>query len=224
MDLFPLFLSLKVAVIATLVTVCLGIPAAWFVARLKHGKGIIDGLLTLPMVLPPTVVGFFLLLFVGKHGLLGTFLTTLNISITFTWVAATFASIVVSFPLMYRTARGSFELFDQNLIFAGQTLGMSNAKIFVKIILPNTLPGMTAGMILSFARALGEFGATIMVAGNIPGRTQTMAVAIYSAVQSGDRATAYKWVAIILSLSLGSMILMNCFSSNPNSNNYNRKK
>lgn len=213
MDIAPLLISFKVAFMATFITIFTGIPIAWFVAKLKRGKGFIDGILTMPMVLPPTIVGFFLLLLIGKNGLIGKFLLQFDIVLIFTWVSAVLASVIVSFPLMYRTARGAFEALDQNLIHAGRTLGMSDFQIFWKVILPNTISGMTAGIILAFARALGEFGATIMVAGNIPGRTQTMSVAIYSAVQGGHREKAYVWVIIILAISFGTMIAMNWLSS-----------
>lgn len=213
MDISPLLISLKVAFTSTIITVCIGIPMAWLVARLKRGKGIIDGVLTMPMVLPPTIVGFFLLLLIGKNGFLGKILLKFGITLTFTWIAAVLASVIVSFPLMYRTARGAFEAIDQNLIYAGQTLGMSDFEIFRKIVLPNTISGMLAGIILTFARALGEFGATIMVAGNIPGRTQTMSVAIYSAVQGGNRELAYGWVGIIMVISFGTIIFINGLSA-----------
>ncbi|MFA9378653.1 MAG: molybdate ABC transporter permease subunit [Lachnotalea sp.] len=218
MDISPLLISFKVAVTATVITVCTGIPLAWFVAKLKRGKGFIDGVLTMPMVLPPTIVGFFLLLLIGKNGLLGKFLLQFDIILTFTWIAAVLASVIVSFPLMYRTARGAFEAIDQNLIYAGQTLGMSNFEIFRRVVLPNTMSGMTAGIILTFARALGEFGATIMVAGNIPGRTQTMSVAIYAAVQGGHREKAYAWVAVIMVISFGTMMAMNWLSARTKNN------
>lgn len=213
MDISPLLISFKVAFTATIITVCIGIPFAWHVAKRKCGKGFIDGIVTMPMVLPPTIVGFFLLLLIGKNGLIGKILLQFNITLTFTWIAAVLASIIVSFPLMYRTARGAFEAFDKNLIYAGQTLGLSNTQIFYKIVLPNTASGMMAGMILTFARALGEFGATIMVAGNIPGRTQTMSVAIYSAVQGGHREKAYAWVSVIMVISFGTIMAMNWLSS-----------
>lgn len=213
MDLSPLMISFKVAFTATIITVCTGIPLAWFVAKLKKGKGLIDGIATMPMVLPPTIVGFFLLLLIGKNGPIGKFLLNFNITLTFTWVAAVLASVIVSFPLMYRTARGAFESIDPNLIYAAQTLGMSNFDIFLKIVLPNTVSGMMAGVVLTFARALGEFGATIMVAGNIPGRTQTMSVAIYAAVQGGHREKAYAWVLVIMIISFGTIMSMNWLSS-----------
>ncbi len=209
MDLSPLIISLKVAFTATLITIFAGTVAARFVLKIKRFKGIIDGLFTLPMVLPPTVVGFFLLVLLGKTSPVGKFLMNLNINIVFTWVGAVIASAVVSFPLMYRTVRGAFEQFDVNIIYAARTLGMSEGNIFRAIVLPNIVPGLIAGTILSFARALGEFGATMMLAGNIPGKTQTMSVAVYSAVQSGDNTTAYKWVAVVCAMSFTAMILMN---------------
>lgn len=209
MELSPLFISLKVAFTATLITIFAGTAAARFVLKIKRFKGIIDGLFTLPMVLPPTVVGFFLLVLLGKNSPSGKFLMNLNINVVFTWVGAVIASAVVSFPLMYRTVRGAFEQFDVNIIYAARTLGMAESKIFRAIVLPNIVPGLIAGTILSFARALGEFGATMMLAGNIPGKTQTMSVAVYSAVQSGDSGTAYKWVAVVCTMSFIAMILMN---------------
>ncbi len=209
MELSPLFISLKVAFTATLITIFAGTAAARFVLKIKRFKGIIDGLFTLPMVLPPTVVGFFLLVLLGKNSPSGKFLMNLNINVVFTWVGAVIASAVVSFPLMYRTVRGAFEQFDVNIIYAARTLGMAESKIFRAIVLPNIVPGLIAGTILSFARALGEFGATMMLAGNIPGKTQTMSVAVYSAVQSGDSGTAYKWVAVVCTMSFTAMILMN---------------
>jgi molybdate transport system permease protein len=209
MDLSPLFLSFKVALPATFFTFFLGILAAAKVVKLKRLKGVLDGIFTLPMVLPPTVVGFFLLLLFGKNGFLGQFLSQIGWSVVFTWQGAVIAASVVSFPLMYRTARGAFEQMDQTLIYAARTLGFSEAKIFWKIILPSCWPGIAAGSILAFARALGEFGATAMLAGNIPGRTQTMSLAIYSAVQGNNRERAYYWVAIIMAISFLTILLMN---------------
>lgn len=209
MDLSPLFVSLKVAFIATIVTVCLGILAAWYVFKAKRFKGLIDGIFTLPMVLPPTVVGFFLLIIFGKSSMLGNFLLQFNISVVFTWVGAAIASIVVAFPLMYRTVRGAFEQFDVSMIYAARTLGISENCLFYKIVIPNVLPSIVAGTVLSFARALGEFGATIMLAGNIPGKTQTMAICVYTAVQAGDSAKAYNWVLVICMMSFTSIILIN---------------
>lgn len=214
MDYTPLWISVKVAVSATFFTFFLGIIAARLVLFLgdcagAKWKGLVDGLFSLPMVLPPTVVGFFLLLLFGKNSLLGNFLEKIGWTVLFSWQGAVIAAVVVSFPLMYRTARGAFEQVDQNLVHAARTLGMTEVKIFFKILLPVARPGIVAATILAFARALGEFGATIMIAGNIPGKTQTMSVAIYTAMQSGNRALAYRWVAVIMGISFVTMFLMN---------------
>lgn len=209
MDFSPLWISLKVAVCATVFTFFLGLLSVRLVISLRRGKALIDGIFSLPMVLPPTVVGFFLLIIFGKNSLLGGLLLKMGISVLFTWQGAVIAAVVVSFPIMYRTARGALEQVDVNLIYAARTLGMSEAKIFFRIQLPAAWPGVAAATILAFARAMGEFGATIMLAGNIPGRTQTMSVAIYTAVQSGDRSLAYYWVAVIMGISFFTIFLMN---------------
>jgi len=213
MDLAPLFISLKTAVLATILTFFFGLYGARYVMKLERYQGIIDGIFTLPLVLPPTVVGFFLLIVLGKNSLIGKFLLQFDFSIVFSWEATVIASTVVAFPLMYRTTRGAFEQVDHNLISAARTLGMSEEKIFWRIILPLSWSGIAAGTVLAFARALGEFGATIMLAGNIPGKTQTMATAIYSAVQAGDRETAYVWAIVIIIISFVIMILMNYWSN-----------
>lgn len=212
MDISPLFISIKVASVAMAFTFFLGLFAAWRVARGRRFKGLIDGLFTLPMVLPPTVVGFFLLLLFGKNGLLGQMLEKLALSVVFTWQGAVIAAAVVSFPLMYRAARGAFEQLDQTLVYAARTLGMPERRIFWRVVLPACWPGVAAGAVLSFARALGEFGATAMLAGNIPGRTQTMSLAIYSAVAGNNREKAYLWVAIIMVISIATLMLMNRFA------------
>lgn len=212
MDISPLFISLKTALLATAITFFLGLYAARFVMKLSRFKGIIDGIFTLPLVLPPTVVGFFLLIICGKNSIIGQILLKFDRSIIFSWSASVIAAAVVSFPLMYRTGRGAFEQLDTNIIYAARTLGLSEQKIFWKIIMPNCLPGIAAGTILAFARALGEFGATIMVAGNIPGKTQTMSSAVYSAVQAGNRGLAYKWVLIIITISFVTIFLLNCLT------------
>ncbi len=208
-ELSPLIISLQTTVVATVITFALGLFAAHRVARMRRFKGFIDGLFTLPMVLPPTVVGFFLLLMLGKNSPFGKLLQLFDTSVVFTWESTVIAAVVVSFPLMYRTVRGTFEQLDPNLVYAARTLGMSETRIFWRVILPNSWSGIAAGTVLSFSRALGEFGATIMIAGNIPGRTQTMSTAIYTAVQSGNRLAAYRWVAIIMAISLISMLVMN---------------
>lgn len=209
MNLSPLWISLKVAVVATIFTFFLGLLAARMVISMKRFRGLVDGIFTLPMVLPPTVVGFFLLILFGRNSILGNLLNQIGIQVLFTWQGAVIAAIAVSFPIMYRTVRGALEQVDKNLIYAARTLGMSEWKIFFKIMLPVAWPGVAAATVLSFARALGEFGATIMLAGNIPGKTQTMSVAIYTAVQGNNRSLAYVWVAAIMAVSFLTILLMN---------------
>jgi molybdate transport system permease protein len=210
MNLSPLYISLKTAFVTTLITFFLGIVVAWAIARSKSKmKGIWDSLFTIPMILPPTVVGYILLMIFGKNTAIGSFLNSIGIKVVFTWWATVIASTVVSFPLMYKTARGAFEQMDQNLINAAKTLGASNFKIFSRIVLPLCWPGVVAGTILAFARALGEFGATIMLAGNISGVTATMPVSIYFLVSSGKDEEAALWVGIILAISLLTMLIMN---------------
>ena len=216
MDFSPFWISIKVAACATAITFAAGLAAARLVMLMKRGKGIVDGLFSLPMVLPPTVVGFFLLMIFGTNGMLGSLLASIGMSVVFTWQGAVIAAAAVSFPIMYRTARGALEQVDENLINAGRTLGMSESRIFFKILLPMSRPGIAAAAILSFARALGEFGATMMLAGNIPGRTQTMSIAIYTAMQGGNREKAYVWVAVIMAMSFGVMILMNLWNDRQN--------
>lgn len=209
MDFSPLWISLKVALLATFIAVFTGIYAAQWVTKARHCRGLIDGIFTLPLVLPPTVVGFFLLIIFGKNSIIGKILAFFDTGVVFTWVGAVIASTIVSFPLMYRTVRGSFEQIDTNLVYAARTLGISERRIFWRLIIPLSWPGIAAGAILAFARALGEFGATIMLAGNIPGKTRTMSVAVYSAVQAGDRALAFRWVAVIMVISFAIIMLMN---------------
>jgi len=209
MDFRPFHITLQVAVVATVFTFFLGLLAASRVYKMKKGKGIMDALFTLPMILPPTVAGFFLLIAFGRNGFIGGFLHSLGIPVVFTWMGAVIASIFVSFPLMYRTARGAFEQIDQNVLFAAETLGFSKFKIFWTIKVPMAKAGILAGAVLAFARALGEFGATIMIAGNIPGRTQTMAIAVFSAVSAGNREAAYIWVAILSTMSFAVIMIIN---------------
>ncbi|MHB8127495.1 MAG: molybdate ABC transporter permease subunit, partial [Mobilitalea sp.] len=165
-----------------------------------------------PLVLPPTVAGFLLLMVLGRNGILGKTLMDMGIQIVFTRSAAIIAAVVVSFPLMYRSAKAAFEQVDTNLIYAGRTLGMAESRIFWKIVMPLSLPGVASGGILSFARALGEFGATLMVAGNIPKETQTMPLAIYMAIQGGNKREALGWVIILILLSFLMIFLMNYFT------------
>lgn len=192
MDFFPLYNSLRIAIIATIIIFFLGIFAAYYIAKLpKILKGIFDVLLTLPLVLPPTVVGYLLLLVFSPKRPFGVLLNYLfGIKIVMTWWAGVFVSVVVTFPLMYRTARGAFESFDENLAYAGQTLGLSNTYIFWFIRMPYLAKSMIAGVILSFARALGEYGATSMVAGYIPGKTATISTTVYQLWRTNDEAGA----------------------------------
>ena len=210
MDLSPVWISLKTAVVATFATFLSGIAAAWFVANYRGRlKGLIDGFLTLPLVLPPTVVGFFLLLIFGKHGPIGKVLFAIGTTVIFSWSATVIAATVVAFPLMYKTARGAFEQIDGNIVNAARTLGASEWKVFWKVAVPLAWPGIIAGTMLAFARALGEFGATLMVAGNIPGKTQTIPVAIFFAAEGGEMGKALIWVILIFCISLSMMIIMN---------------
>lgn len=209
-DLSPLWISLKTASIATVITFFIGLIAARLMLD-YHGKmrGAIDAILISPLVLPPTVVGFLLLLLLGKNGVFGQALQQMGISLIFTWQATVITAVVVSFPLMYRTALGALEQIEPNLILAARTLGHSEWSIFWQILIPLAYRGIVAGTILAFTRALGEFGATLMLAGNIPGQTQTMPLAIFFASESGDYQTALIWVSILLLISLSVIIAVN---------------
>ena len=209
----PLIISLEVAGLATVITFFAGIALAYGVLQIRSRLAgtIADAVITLPLVLPPTVVGFFLLLFLGKRSAIGSALLALDLPLVFTWRAAVIAAVIVSLPLMYRTACGAFEAIDQSMIHAAQTLSVSNWRIFWRIVLPNARHGILAGLVLSFARALGEFGATIMFAGNIPGHTQTMSTAIYAAVQANDYDLAFRWAVIISLFSLFFIGAMNLY-------------
>lgn len=218
-DFSPLWISIKVALLATVITFVLGLAAARWVLSMKRGRSLVDGLFSLPMVLPPTVVGFFLLLAFGKNSFIGGLLASAGVSVLFTWQGAVIAAAAVSFPIMYRTARGALEQIDPDIIDAGRTLGMSERKIFFKVMMPMARPGIAAAVILSFARALGEFGATMMLAGNIPGKTQTMSIAIYTAMQSGDREKAYVWVAVVMAISFVVILLMNLWNGRQSGRN-----
>jgi molybdate transport system permease protein len=212
-DYTPLFTSLKTVFTATVITFFIGIYVAWKMSNYRGSlKGIIDGVLTLPMILPPTVVGFFLLLIFGNKGLFSKILNILDTSIIFSWYATVISAVVVSFPLMYKTARGAFEQIDINVINAARTLGVSEIRIFWRITVPISFPGIAAGIVLAFARALGEFGATLMVAGNIPGKTQTIPIAIFFAAEGGEMNKALIWVILIFVISLLVMIISNYWS------------
>lgn len=212
-DLSPLWISLKSAFAATVITFFLGIAAArWMIDYRGKGKGLIEGLLISPLVLPPTVVGFLLLLLFGRNGPLGQLLRQLGVTVIFSWTATVIAATVVAFPLMYKTAQGAFNQIDVNLLRAARTLGASELTVFWRVVLPLAWPGIVAGTILTFARALGEFGATLMLAGNIPGQTQTIPVAIYFAVEAGDMQQASVWVLIILTITLAVLFGINFWS------------
>jgi molybdate ABC transporter permease protein len=215
-DFSPLWISLKTAALATLVTFFLGIAAAyWMLGYRGRGRSLLEGLFIAPLVLPPTVLGFFLLLLFGKHGPLGQLLSRFNISIVFTWYAAVITASVVAFPLMYKTTLAAFQQIDINLLQVARTLGASEQRVFWQVIIPLALPGLLAGVTLAFARALGEFGATLMLAGNIPGQTQTLPMAIYFAVEAGAMSEAWFWVAVISSIALAGIILANRWQSRP---------
>lgn len=211
MDWFPLWNSLRIAAVATVVTFFLGIFAAYIVCHLPRGvKGICDVILTIPMVLPPTVVGFFLLRILGPKGVIGAqLLSWFNLRIVMTWQAAIFAVIIVTFPLMYRTTRGAFESFDTNILDAARTLGLSGRYIFWRILLPGCKQGVFAGMILAFARGLGEYGATSMVSGYTPGRTATISTTVYQLWREGNTDLAYRWVFVNLAISFCVLMAVN---------------
>lgn len=211
LDWSPLFISLKTGVVATIISFFLGIfSARRVVAAGNKVKAVADGILTLPMVLPPTVAGFFLLLIFSLKRPPGSFLLNQwGIKVVQTWLGCILAATVIAFPLMYRNARAAFEQVDQNLIYAGRTLGMSEISIFWKIVVPNAGPGIVSGTILTFARALGEYGATSMLAGNIPHKTATISQRIAMVIQDGDYITAGVWVVIILLIAFGIIVAMN---------------
>lgn len=215
MNLSPILVSLKTASLAILITFFLGIFAAWGVVGIESKKlrSLLDGVLILPLVLPPTVAGFFLLYMFGVRRPVGRFLLEyFSVRIAFSWGATVLAAVLISFPLMYRSARGAFEQVNDNLIFAARTIGMPEWKIFWKIRMATALPGVLSGGILAFTRGLGEFGATAMIAGNIAGVTRTLPMAVYSAVAAGDEETAAGYVAIMLIISFVAIVCMNIFA------------
>ena len=211
MDWFPLINSLRIAVISTVITFFAGIFAAYYISKVPRVvKGILDVILTLPLVLPPTVVGYLLLRIMGPKRWIGAwFLEVFGMRLTMTWWSAIFATTVVIFPLMYRTARGAFESFDETLAFAGQTLGLSNIYIFWRIRMPYCKQGILAGTVLAFARALGEYGATSMIAGYTPGRTATISTTVYQLWRTNDDTTAFQWVILNMAISAVVLLLAN---------------
>lgn len=210
MDWYPLINSIRIALLSCTIVFFTGIFAAYYIAKLPRGlKGILDVVLTLPMVLPPTVCGYFLLVFWGPKRPLGMFLSEFGIQFAMTWYGGIIASAVVAFPLMYRTARGAFESFDYNLKYSAQTLGLSNTYIFWRIQMPACKQGILAGTVLAFARALGEYGATSMLIGYVPGRTATISTTVYQLWRTNDEAGAFFWVMVNLGISTVVLILVN---------------
>ena len=210
MDWYPLWHSLRIAAISCVLVFFLGIFAAYYAARLPRAvKGVLDVVLTLPMVLPPTVCGYFLLLLFGAKRHLGILLARYGIKFVMTWYGGILAAAVVAFPLMYRTARGAFESFDETLAYAGQTLGLSNTYIFWRVRMPACRQGILAGTVLAFARALGESGATSMLIGYTPGRTATISTTVYQLWRTNDEAGAMKWVLVNLAISAVVLLAVN---------------
>ena len=211
MDWYPLYNSLRIAAISTMAVFFLGILAAYYIAKLPRlVKGVLDVVLTLPLVLPPTVVGWLLLVLLGPRRPVGAWvLDTFGLQLVMTWWSAIFASVVVAFPLMYRTARGAFESFDRTLAEAGQTLGRSNTWIFWRVRMPVCRQGILAGTVLSFARALGEYGATSMVAGYTPGRTATISTTVYQLWRTNNDAEAFRWVLVNIAISAVFLLTVN---------------
>lgn len=210
MDLYPLINSIRIALFSCIIVFFAGIFAAYYIAKLpKAVKGVLDVILTLPMVLPPTVCGYFLLILLGPKRPLGIFLAKFGIQFAMTWYGGIIASAVVAFPLMYRTARGAFESFDNNLKYSGQTLGLSNTYIFWRIQMPACKQGIIAGTVLAFARALGEYGATSMLVGYVPGRTATISTTVYQLWRTNDEAGAFFWVMINLAISTVVLLIVN---------------
>ena len=209
-DWYPLYNSLRIAAVSCIIVFFTGIFAAYYAAKLPRLiKGILDVILTLPMVLPPTVCGYFLLLLFGTRRPLGRFLMQYGVRFVMTWYGGILAAVVVSFPLMYRTARGAFESFDRNLAWSGQTLGLSDTWIFWHVRMPACRQGILAGTVLAFARALGEYGATSMLIGYIPGKTATVSTTVYQLWRTNDERGAFFWVLVNLAISAAVLLSVN---------------
>ena len=213
MNLSPIIISVKTAILSTLISLIIALYIANKVKHLNILRSIFDVVFTLPMVLPPTVVGFFLLVVMGVNGPLAPLYEKFNFQIIFSYKAMVIAAVIVSFPLMYKSVLSSFLQIDENIVYAARTLGLSDREIFFKIIIPLSKEGILSGIILTFTRALGEFGATIMVSGNILGKTQSISTAIYSAVQSGNKGIAYKWSLIVVIISMACIVSLNFITS-----------
>ena len=211
MDWYPLYNSLRIAAISTVAVFFLGILAAYYIAKLPRlMKGVLDVVLTLPLVLPPTVVGWLLLVLLGPNRPIGAWVQDhFGLRLVMTWWSAVFATVAVAFPLMYRTARGAFESFDRTLAEAGQTLGRSNTWIFWRVRMPVCRQGILAGTVLAFARALGEYGATSMIAGYTPGRTATISTTVYQLWRTNNDAEALRWVLVNIAISAVFLLAVN---------------
>ena len=211
MDIFPLYNSLRIAGISTVIVVITGIAAAYHIVKLPRTiKGLLDCILTLPLVLPPTVVGYMLLRLLGPKRPVGAwFLSVFDLKLTMTWWSAVFSTSVVIFPLMYRTARGAFESFDITLKQAGETLGLSKPFIFFRVVIPYCKTGIIAGTVLAFARALGEYGATTMIAGYTPGKTATISTTVYQLWRTNNDGLAAKWVLVNVCISAVVLLVIN---------------
>lgn len=210
-NLFPLYLSLQVATIATFIAIIIGIPLAWVLARKDFpGKSLLDSIITLPVVLPPTVLGYYLLVSIGRNSFIGQWIEDVfGVSLVFTWQAAVAAALLVSIPLLIKAAKAAFLAVDEDYENAAKTLGKGNVEVFFRITVPLAWPGILAGIVLTYARALGDFGTTLIVAGNIPGRTQTMPIAIYDALLAGDTQTVNFLVILMTLVALIILLLLN---------------
>lgn len=215
LDWSPLYISIKTGIVATFISFFLGIFAARKVLRASDKvRAVADGILTMPLVLPPTVAGFFLLLFFSRRRPLGILLYEgFGIKVVQSWLGCIIAATVIAFPLMYRNARAAFEQIDANLVYAARTLGMSEIRIFWTVVMPTAGPGIVSGTILTFARAMGEYGATSMLAGNIPGKTATVSQRIAMVIQDGDYVTAGVWTAVVIAIAFVFIFVMNLISA-----------
>ena len=226
MDWYPLWNSLRIAAISTVIIFFVGVFAAYYIAKLPRlVKGVLDVILTLPLVLPPTVVGYLLLRVLGPKRVIGAWvLKVFGFRLVMNWWSAIFATTVVIFPLMYRTVRGAFEAFDETLAYSGQTLGLSNTYIFWRIRMPNCRQGVLAGTVLAFARALGEYGATSMIAGYTPGKTATISTTVYQLWQTNSDALALKWVLVNIAISAVILLVVNMLEKKNLSGNGRRRQ
>ena len=215
MDLYPLYNSARISLISSVLVFFLGICLAYYVAKLPALiRGALDVLFTVPLVLPPTVVGYLLLRFIGPHRFIGAFFfENFDIRLTMTWWSTVFATTVVAFPLMYRTTRGAFQSFDRNIEDSARTLGLSDSFIFWRIRLPCCRAGITAGLVLAFARAMGEYGATSMISGYTPGVTATISTTVYNLWRTGSDDLALRWVLLNLGISAVVLLCLNVFES-----------